>query len=526
MKKHLFPALLTAAMLPCVAFAERVMFVGDSITGHAENLDYGYARQMRQALADAGISDIEIITLGGSGQALHSWPGVVKASYDKDFPLDHAKTLVKTEFDKGTDTLVIFLGMNDALAPYCGMAAMDKFEAEYQNLIDALKTRTKFKKLILAYPTMYTENPETYRNRLIALMNKSIDNVAASNDATVAKTFDEFVKDWEIVRQGNPAGRITNDYVHPNRAGHLAITTAMLKAIGKDAAAEAWLKKSGKSVLGPVADGKNGFLTYIVNGTEFNTLTVKGKANAEIKDLAIELPEGWKAEKAIKGDQFTLTVTTPAEMSLTNQLTITADINGEKISRALTVNAPWLVCGDIGSGGFRWFKAEEYDAEKLKTPFDTAALENKNITEIAKNKLGDPAEWLVYYPNSDVAGENNPNSVDFASFAKSEAFDMGYMIRYVKSPKAGKARIVCEAKIFAGTIFTTVILNGREVYAGLITAKPGRRDAANVELKEGWNTLIVKSSHVTWQWQNSVGFAAAVGGIPVNALKYSVEKPE
>ncbi len=526
MKKYLLTLLLAAGMLPGALFAERVIFVGDSITGHAENLDYGYARQMRQALADAGVTDVEIIALGGSGQALHSWPGVVKESYDKDVPLDYPKTLVKTEFDKGADTLVIFLGMNDALAPYCNINELDKFEAQYQNLIDVLKARTKFKKLILAYPTMYTENPDTYRNLLIAAMNKSIDKVAANNDAAVAKTFDEFVKDWEILREGNPTGRMTNDYVHPNRAGHLAITVAMLNTIGKPEPAQAWLKKTGKSVLGPVADGKNGFLTYIVNGTEFNTVTVKGKANAEIKDLTVELPENWKAEKSIKGDTFTLTLTTPAEMSLVNQLTVTADINGEKVSRPLTINAPWLVCGDVGSNGFRWFKTEEFDAEKLKTPIDEAALAGKNITEVAKNKLGDPAEWLVYYPNSDVVGENNPNSVDFASFAKAEAFDSGYMLRYVKSPKAGKVRISCESKIFAGTIFTTVILNGKEVYAGLITAKPGRTDAVNVEIQEGWNTLIVKSSHVTWQWQNSVGFAAAVGGIPINSLKYAIQKPE
>ena len=113
----LVAAFISLALYAATSFAgERILVVGDSITGHSMNLPYGYAHEIRNALKDAG-SDMEFVPLGGSGQTIFSWRNIIKNSYENNFRLDIEGIMIKEEFDKGADAILVHLGMNDALQP-------------------------------------------------------------------------------------------------------------------------------------------------------------------------------------------------------------------------------------------------------------------------------------------------------------------------------------------------------------------------------------------------------------------------
>jgi lysophospholipase L1-like esterase/acylphosphatase len=495
--------------------AERVIFVGDSITGHAENLADGYAKQMRKALSDAGVEDVEIVCLGGSGQGVSSWLNVVKKSKDSDsMMLDVKDVYVKKELDQGTDTLVIFLGMNDVLAPYTDFNSIDKWEENYQKLIDALKERTSFKNLILAGPTMCTENPSSYRNKLANQLTTSLNKIAENNNAKVTLSRDVFIQYWKWLRMNNPTGRITRDYVHPNKIGHTAITVAMLNAIGYQDAAQKWFDKVGVPAIGEKGINESGMLLYIDNTSDTPFLKIKGEvANIIPKKIDVTLPETMKLVNVEQdGNAFTITINGSVP-NLKDTIKVLATDEKKTVEQQISIYAPWLVCSDISTP--RWFNAADYKDSEHVTPIDEAVLNGENPL-IAKNTNDALYDWKVYYPSADVTGGDNPDSVDFSTLSRSRAFDMGYMARDIYSKKAGKAKLDISSKIFAGNIHYTIYWNGKVVYSSVT-----RNDSTEVDVKEGINTLVVKSSHVTWQWQNAVS-VTPLTGITADDLKYAL----
>ena len=69
---------------------------------------------------------------------------------------------------------------------------------------------------------------------------------------------------------------------------------------------------------------------------------------------------------------------------------------------------------------------------------------------------------------------------------------------------------------FAGESHLTVWLNGTPVYQDKL-----KRVEVPVKLLAGWNTLVLKSAHVTWQWQVSAGLRPAPGDA-LDALRYAL----
>ena len=521
MYKNLWCALTLAVGLPFAASAERIIVAGDSITGHSKNLGgkVGYFYQFNQALQEAGVTGVELIPLGGSGQSVSSWRNVVKNSREKEEKLDIKDYTVKTELDRGADTLVIFLGMNDTLAPYTSLERLDQWKKQYQQLIDDLKARTKFTKLVLASPTMCTENPETYKNRMMAGMDQLVDELVKENNAVKMESFQEFLRYWKLGRMSNPNFRMTLDFVHGNQNGHFAITTALLKAVGQEKAAQLWYEKNRKN-LGAAALGEAGMLLYTVNSEQPGTLVVHGEfGNFKAEQIETKLPTGWSQQELTRsGETFTLTLKLPAALPLQSTVKVTArDAGGKELTRELTVAAPWLVAA--GLPGPRWFNGKDFDVEKQLTPLDQALAASNDYRTAPVDAKGTPANWLVYYPTGEVTGGTDPNSVDFASFADARAFDQGLMIRYLHSEQGGKARLKLSRRIFAGSIGATVYLNGQRVFGGFLDKGEA---TAEVELKPGWNLLAAKCSHVTWQFQLSVALEQLPGGAPVTALTYAV----
>ena len=113
--------------------------------------------------------------------------------------------------------------------------------------------------------------------------------------------------------------------------------------------------------------------------------------------------------------------------------------------------------------------------------------------------------------------------MDFASVTNGKPFESGYLLRYIHSPEARKVNLSVGSKTFAGQEQITVHLNGKEVYSDIITSKKGKRDSVPVELKKGWNTLVARVCHATWQWAASVGFKNADGS-DVSGLTCSITR--
>ncbi len=513
--KRLLSALFSAMLLlPSAAFAERILVVGDSITGHSMNLRFGYTHQVRKALKEAGVNDVEFIPLGGSGQSVSSWRNVIRNSRDKNQKLDIAGIFVKEEFDKGSDTLIIFLGMNDALAPYTDFSTLPRWKAEYQKLIDDLKARVRFQKLILASPTMLTETPYSYKNRLMDEMAKLIRTLAKENGAEYLDTRETFQTYHEAMRKQNPKQNFMLDYVHPNELGHNCLTLSFLKAIGRKNVTDHYLRETMPGSMKVLK--KPGMSLALQNSSVPGEFTIRGSlSGGDFKALNARLPEGLKLRK-IEGTPADFTLTIAGEVrQLRNTVTVTAG----PVKQTLVLNAPFLI--STGYDGGRWFKPAEFRKEKAETRIDLDAKAGNDVTQSIVQ--GKKTQWLVYYPSADVTGGDDPNAVDFASVTNGRPFESGYLVRYIHAPEATKGVLSVGSKTFAGQEQVTVYLNGKEVYSDVVTAKKGKCDTVPVELKKGWNTLIARVCRVTWQWAASVGIRNADGS-EISGLTYSITR--
>jgi len=57
-------------------------------------------------------------------------------------------------------------------------------------------------------------------------------------------------------------------------------------------------------------------------------------------------------------------------------------------------------------------------------------------------------------------------------------------------------------------IHLTLWVNGERVYAGHLTNQPV---PVRAQLRHGWNTLVFKSNHRTWEWQNTIELTPVEG---------------
>ncbi|MEI9892466.1 MAG: GDSL-type esterase/lipase family protein [Chthoniobacter sp.] len=221
----------------------RVVLVGDSITGQSRNHPAGYAYQIDWALQQAypGCHP-NVIALGGSGQGVQAWLNTEKRSRTEAFPLDVKGIEVKAALDQPADVLIVMLGMNDVLAPYVAdePASLEKWTANYRELVTALQSRLKPKVTAVATATLCTEDfRHSPKNAMMDQVNKRLIDLAAEMDLLVLPTNHTMRAVLERGRQLKPDFHVTHDYVHPNEAGHLAIAIGMLRGLGETTAAQA-----------------------------------------------------------------------------------------------------------------------------------------------------------------------------------------------------------------------------------------------------------------------------------------------
>lgn len=215
----------------------RVVFVGDSITGQGGGwINTGFVFQIEKALENIyPDQQRELISLGGSGSGVQSWLSHEKKSREEERFLDIKKFELKENLGKPADILVIMLGMNDVLAPYVGddENSLKKWQADYLSLITALRARINPKTVALATISMATEDPKSAKNLLINRLNQLICDIAREQHFLVLPVNASV---WDVLKRGrqiNPRFHASNDFVHPNLAGHIGVATGMLKGLGE-----------------------------------------------------------------------------------------------------------------------------------------------------------------------------------------------------------------------------------------------------------------------------------------------------
>ncbi|MEI8197169.1 MAG: GDSL-type esterase/lipase family protein [Phycisphaerae bacterium] len=418
---------------PALRAGDRIVLVGDSITGLSQNHAAGFAHLIRKALAETFPANPPTVTsLGGSGQSVASWGNVERESRQKDVFLDVKGINVKTTLDGGADVLVIMLGMNDVLAPYISPdpKALDHWVAGYRDLAQTLEQRVHPRILALGTVTPCSENPNSPRNRILAQMNQRVAALAQEKGWLLLPTGQTVLAVLQQGRQANPAFHVTGDYVHPNVAGHLGIAIGMLRGLGQSTAAD--------------------------------------HLNQQVTKLIAALPPA-----------------TPAK-------------------------APpaWL----IGTGLIQGWNGEKFDFDANRTAVDDAIEKNADFTgPIAVNKKDEKLTWQPYVPSVDFTGGAAPGSIDFTAVAFGQTFESAYAARWIFSPAARTCELRLRSQTFAGDSHLAAWLNGKSVYREIITRAPGKQATITVELQPGWNVLVLKSNHRTWQWQVAADLLSAKG---------------
>jgi lysophospholipase L1-like esterase len=506
---------------------DRIIFVGDSITGLGENVNKkGWGHLIREGLeATEPGTKSRVILLGGSGHQVSSWQGIEKRSRTKSTYLDSKKFDVKKELDQGAPVLVIMLGMNDALAPYVNDSteALNKWEENYKKLIAALQARVKPKLTCLATVTMCTEDLNSRKNKLVDALNEKIHKIAGEKGFKVAETSKSYKDVFRSGRQYKPDFHITYDYVHPNEDGHKAIAVAMLNGIGKEKEAEFLEKKYYPEITQKASQGKSGISYELIPGTleadkmqnfklSYNAYNIENADKLTVKAI---LPKGWKAlPLEIKGSKGIFKLTGSPD-HLINKIVLSGNIGTQKYTQEVDIPAPWLITWGINQP--RWMGGT-LNAKDSQTAIDSAIEEGTNfLTTAHKGKI---PTWQLYYPSFNYTGKADPGSVDFAAVSEEKPFEAGYGVRWIYSPKPRDVELQLSSKMFAGKIYLTVWLNQKKVYQDDLTGKKGKKDQVNVSLKKGWNTLVFKSNRCTWQWQNSINLVP-IGSDSLDDLLFS-----
>jgi len=511
---------------------DRIVFVGDSITGLGERNDDGFVRMMRTALKQIHGTEPAMITLGSSGQGVGSWMNIEKDSREQLFTLDVPGVDVKATLDGGADVVVIMLGMNDILNPNIDSdeEGLDTWIASYGTLIDILRQRTKARVIALASVTMATEDPESPKNVFMEQMNRRLAALAREKNCVYLPTAEE---DWKVLRKGRqikPDFHVTYDFVHPTAAGHLGIAIGMLKGLGETAAAD-WLTRESlatlfkktmgdqRSISCEIVPVRGALDTTPAFKIRYTCVDPNPSAVPPNSPVTLTAPPGWKVTPpTITGGTGEFLVTGPADR-LENILIVTSPFLGEQETK-VTLPPGWRV----GTAFVSWWKRADFDPKAARVlAIDEAIEQGKDFTapiEIAGKRL----TWSRYFPTVNYAGLASPGSVDFFGVICQKAWEGGYAARWIHSDRERPVKLAVSTQCFTADIYVTVWLNGKREYAGLQERGRNEKPTVETQLAKGWNVLVFKSLHGAWLWQNSVELLPT-GTDDFSDLRFSTAPP-
>ena len=499
---------------------DRIVFVGDSITGQGVNAGQnGWIRLIEAALKQSHAANAPtVVALGGSGQGVGTWIGTEKRSHDQNFKLDVPDVDVKETLDKPADVLVIMLGMNDVLSPYIrdDAAGTDKWAQNYRTLIAALRERLHPRVIGLATVTPCTEDADSPKNKAIAELNARLATIATAENALLLPANSS---DWAMLKAGRtlrPDFHVTVDMVHPNPAGHVAIAQGMLQGLGEDAARQALDAKQLPSLWRAAAPALPA-LSYALEPLPtaldapaqkfqlrywWTTALPNETATKSSPKISFALPAGWSAEPstlATPSGTFTLTGTPD---HLHNLLSLQGTDGAVTRKIAIDIAPAWRVAtANVRQIGWSADNSN-FDPAKGHIDADDALSKGENWDKPVELAPNATLNWQRWTPTVNYLGGDKPGDMDFAGVSFFQNFEVGYGARWIYSDRDRSIQFKLDTKAIGDNSHLSLWLNGNSVFEGQLGANKGK--VVDAQLKKGWNALVFKSNHLRWQWQFSI----------------------
>ena len=535
---------LILLLLVSTAFAEskikpgsRIVFVGDSITGLSVNYREGFNHQMKWALGQCFEQEDmpELVSLGGSGQGVATWMNVAKKSMGMETFLDVKGVDVKANLEKKADILVFMLGMNDILCPYVKPTEkdMDRWANDYMKLIDNIRGRTKPGITALASITLLTDDLNSEKKRIRSKLNQRVKALTEKHGFVYLETGKEMERLLARGRARDPKFRPTYDFVHPNTPGHTAVSVAMLEGLGAVEAAQALRKKYLET--GIFDCSKKAHLSYSLSSskptspvdeiayTVTYTFTPKtGERCAANISLSTDTPgcnydshSNFDTDAGSHKGEFKLTI--PPTRRQTN-LKMTATAGNETITCQVPIPAQWLVAAGIPHQN-AW-RGNNFKTEGTELNCEKELIKGKGF-DSALVIDGKSYPWQRYAASVNYSGFDNPDSLAWYATTYCNTFEAAYATRWIYSEKERNALLELGHDTFSSTIGLSLWMNGDALEPVLLLRRSRKRQQRNITLKKGWNHLLLRSDHSTWQWQHTCALKG-VDGDSLEDIRYSI----
>ena len=182
---------------------------------------------------------------------------------------------------------------------------------------------------------------------------------------------------------------------------------------------------------------------------------------------------------------------------------------------------PWLVTSGLILKGWQEAPATE---DLVPNPIDLAIQRGEDFTQAPSHEGGSPLSWRPFQSGIHLTDGTNPDSVDFAGITFGRNFEAGYGARWIRCETSQPVKLAMKASGVGSVSHLTVWLNGVAVYTGMLTSEPKRQATRDTMLRAGWNVLVFKSCHRTWQWQQSISVTRP-DGTPPAELEIRGEPP-
>jgi len=543
--KHILPLILTlqicCAIAPARADAiihdnDRIVFCGDSITGHTGN-GGGWVSLIRKGLMlthPAG--KYEMISLGGSGATLGAWVNMEKKSREEPLYLDVKDFDVKATLDAGADVIIIMLGMNDVLSPGIKNtpADFDSWAERYKGLIETLKARSHPRVIGLATIPPCTEDEASPKNKVEAELNTRLRALAKEENALILPTHEAAMELLAMGRGYTPDFHVTADFVHPNGPGSLAIAVGMLRGLGENDAAAGLLAQNEKLIR--PAETALPALSYSLAAQPGSPDDLKrtfkihyqwtGTASSGGEPVVTAtVPDGWKVTPArLTGSRGDFQASGPLDR-LENKIILKASAGALSKETEIDIPAGWRLAV-APSKGLGWDRTHSnYDPSQDPSPLDQVLTQDEAWAKPVAFPLGDTPAWQVYIPSVNFTGFAAPGNVDMAAVTYFKINDLVCGARWIWSDKERPVDVTLGSRTFAGNFCESVWLNGDSIYSGKLLSLPGRKFPAEAKLHRGWNRLWFKSTFVQWQWEFTIDVSGKPGD-DLADLRYATKPPE
>jgi hypothetical protein len=129
--------------------------------------------------------------------------------------------------------------------------------------------------------------------------------------------------------------------------------------------------------------------------------------------------------------------------------------------------------------------------------------------------------WQRYTASINYSGFDNPDSLAWYATTYCNTFDAAYATRWIYSEKDRKAQLELGHDTFSSTIGLSIWINETSLEPVSLTRGTRKRQYREISLKKGWNHLLLRSDHTTWQWQH-ICTLKAVGDDTLADIRYSI----